>query len=76
MRPAIPQRQKWNRWQLINAMLQSAFRTVPDTFKAKNAFGTVFPLPGIVGHIHIHGTDLPAFSAGNTFFLIAFDPEQ
>ena len=56
--------------------LQGVFGTIPDTFEAKNAFGAVLPLPGVIGHVDIHRTNPLAFSAGDTFFFVAGDTEQ
>ena len=52
------------------------FGTAIYTFHAKDALCSVFPVSGVVCDINFHGTDAFAFSAGDTLFLITFDPYE
>ena len=47
------------------------FRADLRAFHTQNAFRPVFAPAAVVRHIHVHRTDLPAFSAFNAFSLIA-----
>ena len=55
-------------------VLQSMLRAILYTLHTEDAFRTVFPVSSVVGHIHLHRAYPLALSAGDTFFLIAFDP--
>ena len=56
--------------------LQSILGTVPGTFKAQNTLRSVFPLSGIVRHIHIHRAYTFALAAGYAFTLITLYSKQ
>jgi hypothetical protein len=55
--------------------LQRILRAVSDTFQAEDTLCPIFTFSGIVGHIHIHGSDLSAFAAGDALSLITFNPQ-
>ena len=55
---------------------ECVFGTILDTLHAEDTLRAVFPSPGIIGHIHIHGTYAFALSAVDAQILITFHTHQ
>ena len=58
------------------SLLKRVFRTTLHTLHTEYTLGAVFPLSGIVGHVHIHRANPLALSAVNAFFFIAGYAQQ
>ena len=56
--------------------LQRILRAVLHALKAQDTFRAVLSSPGIVLHIHFHGTHFFALAAGYTFTLVTLNPKQ
>ena len=56
--------------------MQAFLRTAIHTLQAENTFRAVHALARIIPHIHIHGTNALALTAGDAGLLIIFYPQQ